>query len=212
MGELSSWRGLYAIVDPDHCAGRDPLDVGARILEGGCAVMQLRHKNAGDSDLLALAQALRARCADASVPFVINDRADVAALCGADGLHLGQDDLSIADARRLFPSGPIGLSTHDLAQAEQAVREGADLIGFGPVFPTSSKELPDPVVGVEGLRSACAAVHVPVVGIGGVTRERGAALLDAGAALGAAISAICGAEDPREAARRLHSALGGDTR
>src|SRR5688500_10025971 len=128
---LARVRGLYAIVDPDRCAGRDPERIALAILDGGCAALQLRGKNLPDAGFLALARRLRARCRAANVPFFVNDRADVALLVSADGLHLGQDDLPVAEARRLLPGARIGVSTHDLAQARRAVEHGADLIGFG---------------------------------------------------------------------------------
>ncbi|MEO0325591.1 MAG: thiamine phosphate synthase [Myxococcota bacterium] len=182
------------------------MSTAERILAARPAVLQLRFKGDDDRLHLATARALRARCAGAGVPFVVNDRADIAALADADGLHLGQDDLPLAEARRLF-SGPIGVSTHDLAQAVRAESEGADLIGFGPVFPTASKARPDPVVGLAGLRAVCARVRVPVVAIGGLNAERAAEARAAGAALVAAIGAVAGARDPEAATRGFKEAL-----
>jgi thiamine-phosphate pyrophosphorylase len=201
-----SWRGFYAIVDPDVCAG-PPLDVADAFLRGGCAVLQLRHKTHDDRATLALAHALSSRCRAAGVPFVMNDRVDLALLVGADGVHLGQDDLPIAEVRRLFP-GPIGVSTHDLAQLGRAIDEGADLVGFGPVFPTRTKKNPDPVVGLDGLAAACRASRVPVVAIGGIDASRVHEVRDAGAALVAAIGATCGVPDPERAARVFHAPWG----
>lgn len=201
------WRGFYAIVDPDVCAG-SPLEVADALLRGGCAVLQLRHKTRDDRATLELARALVTRCRAAGVPFVMNDRLDLALLAEADGLHLGQDDLPLEEARRFF-RGPIGVSTHDLEQLQQALRAGADLVGFGPVFPTTTKENPDPVVGLEGLAQACRASSVPVVAIGGVDLARATASREAGAALVAAIGASCAAARPDEAARALHAAAGG---
>ncbi|MEM1414392.1 MAG: thiamine phosphate synthase [Myxococcota bacterium] len=203
------WRGFYAIVG--HDSGGDPIGVAERILRAGPAVLQLRFKGEDDRLHLATARALRARCAAAGVPFVVNDRADLAALADADGLHLGQDDLPLAAAREIFP-GPIGVSTHDAAQARQAVGEGADLIGFGPVFATATKKNPDPVVGLEGLRAVCAEAKVPVVAIGGIDVERARQARAAGAALVAAIGAVAGADDPEEAARRMVAAAGAEAR
>jgi thiamine-phosphate pyrophosphorylase len=203
-------RGLYAIVDPDHTGGRDPLQVGQAILSGGCALLQLRAKGLADGALLVLARALRGACAQAGVPFVVNDRADVAVLVEADGVHLGQDDLPVHAARRIVgPDRSIGLSTHDAHQARQALEAGADLIGFGPVFPTRSKARPDPVVGLEGLSAVAGSFPVPVVAIGGITLDTAAMAARAGAAMVAAISAVCGADDPRAAARAMHTAAGG---
>tara|TARA_B100001750_G_scaffold243855_1_gene259984 strand:- start:314 stop:955 length:642 start_codon:yes stop_codon:yes gene_type:complete len=202
----AEWRGHYAIVDPDH-APHGVLETADAVLAGGCAVLQLRFKGSDDREHLALARALTARARAAGCPFVLNDRLDLALLAEADGLHLGQDDLPVSEARRLF-AGPIGLSTHDRSQAERAGSEGADLIGFGPVFPTVSKERPDPVVGLEELRAVCAAVDLPVVAIGGITIERAAHAYAAGAALVAAIGAVSRAEDPRAAAAAFHAAGG----
>ncbi len=200
-------KGLYAILDPAHCAGRDPLWMAEQILSGGCAALQLRTKGLSDAAHLALAQAVSARCRAAGIPFWVNDRVDLALLVDAAGAHLGQNDLPLSAARRLFPTGKLGLSTHDLAQARNAVELGADVLGFGPVFPTSSKERPSPCVGLDGLREACRTVSCPVIAIGGITLAHAAAIRAAGASYGAAIGAICLAEDPRTAARALHEAL-----
>ncbi len=200
-------KGLYAIVDPEHCAGRDPRWVAERILHGGCAALQLRAKGLSDRAHLALAQELATRCRAAGVPFWINDRADIARLVDAAGVHLGQDDLPLAAARRVFPSASFGVSTHDLAQARAAITAGADVIGFGPVFPTRSKRHPDPCVGLEGLREVCRALRCPVIAIGGITRAHAADVRAAGARYAAAIGAICLADDPSEAARTMHEAL-----
>ncbi|MBX3269221.1 MAG: thiamine phosphate synthase [Sandaracinaceae bacterium] len=202
-------RGLYAIVDPAATRGRDPERIAAAILAGGCARLQLRAKDGADRARLALAERLRARCAAAGVPFVVDDRADLAALVGADGLHVGLDDLPIAAARRIVGGIEIGRSSHDPAQARQAERDGADLVAFGPVFETASKSAPDPVVGLDALAAVCAGARRPVVAIGGITLERAPAIRDAGAAFGAVISALCAADDPELAARALHHALGG---
>lgn len=201
-------NGLYAIVDPAACRGRDPERVAEAILRGGCARLQLRVKDGGDAARLALARRIRARCAGALVPFVINDRPDIARLVGADGLHLGQDDLPISEARRVVGDAmEIGRSSHDAGQAVQAVEDGADLVAFGPVFETTSKDAPDPVVGLERLAEVCRASARGVVAIGGIRLENAAAISSAGARFGAVIGALCGAEDPEASARALHSLL-----
>lgn len=200
--------GLYAIVDPDALGAKDPERFTQALLEGGCARLQLRSKTAPDRAYLALARRIAARCAAAQVPFVVNDRADVARIVEADGLHLGQDDLPPTDARAVVGRGvEIGLSTHDEAQA--AAGEGADLIAFGPVFPTASKERPDPVVGVERLAAVCRASSRPVIAIGGLDVERATEAREAGASFGAVIGALARADDPARLARALHEALGG---
>ena len=207
MTSPAAWRGLYAIVDPEHCAGRDPRAVAAEILAGGCAVLQLRDKRSASSRA-QLAVELHALCRAAAVPFVINDDLDLALALGADGVHLGQQDVPVEQARaRAGAALAIGLSTHDLQQAQAARARGADLIGFGPVFTTATKLDPDPVVGPSGLRAVCSAVTLPVVAIGGIGPANVAAVRAAGCSLAAVISAVCGAPDPRAAAAALHRAL-----
>lgn len=202
-------RGLYAILDPAHVRGRDPLAVAEEVLEGGAAVLQLRAKTLADRELLALASEVRLLCNRAGVPFVVNDRADVARLVDADGLHLGQDDLPLLAARRVVGSMPIGRSTHSIRQALMAASEGSDLIGFGPVYATGTKENADPVVGVAELAEVVRAVSIPVVAIGGITAARMPEVLRTGVPLVAMISAVIGADDPRSAARALHQLASG---
>lgn len=188
---LEDWgSGLYAIIDTEQMSNRDPLRFASQMLERGCSVVQLRTKRLDDRSALELALELRALCAKADVPFVVNDRPDLAVLSGADGLHLGQNDMRVQDARALTGSMPLGVSTHSLSQAQQAERDGADLIGFGPVFPTRTKKNPDPVVGLEQLAEVCEAVSVPVVAIGGIDADNAADVLKRGARWLAAISAL----------------------
>jgi thiamine-phosphate pyrophosphorylase len=210
MARWSERRGLYAIVDPELCRGRDPLAVAAQILSGGCAVLQLRSKLVSEAEPEPLARRMLALCRARGVPFVINDHPALALAVSADGVHLGQTDMAIERARALCGDRlAVGLSTHNLEQARDAQARGADLIGFGPVFATSSKRDHDPVVGLDGLQAVCSAVRIPVVAIGGVALANAAELARTGAALAAAISAVCGAESPEEAARALHAVLAG---
>jgi thiamine-phosphate diphosphorylase len=179
---------LYAIVDVG-VADR-PLGLAFQALNAGSAIVQLRAKRLDDVAFLEIAKRVRSACSHAGVPFFINDRADIARLVGADGLHLGQDDLSIEEARRVVGKMQIGVSTHSLEQAVMADAEGADLIALGPVFETDTKENPDPVVGLQMLKKVCQTVSRPVVAIGGITPENAAKTLDAGARYVAAISAL----------------------
>lgn len=181
-------RKLYAIIDPEM--SQEPRELAARALDAGCALLQLRAKRLDDRELLRLAFELRDACSQGDASFVVNDRADIAKIVGADGLHLGQDDLPIAEARRVVGAMQIGVSTHDLEQARRAERDGADLIAFGPIFPTQTKENPDPVVGLERLAEVCQSVAPPLVAIGGITPENAERALEAGAAYLAAISAL----------------------
>lgn len=179
---------LYAIVDAE-VADR-PLELTFEALNAGCAMVQLRAKRLDDVAFLKIAQRVRSACAHADVPFVVNDRADIARLVRADGLHLGQDDLSIEDARRVVGNMQVGVSTHNLEQAATADAEGADLIAFGPVFETKTKENPDPVVGLQALEKVCQTVSRPVVAIGGITPGNAGKALRAGARYVAVISAL----------------------
>ena len=204
-------RGLYAIIDVEACAARSPIDIAAAVLEGGAAVVQLRAKRSSDAEVRALGLQLRPLCTRAGVPFVLNDRPELAIELQADAVHLGQSDMSIAEARALaLASGRklgIGVSTHSLAQASAAQDAGADLIGFGPVFATQSKEQPDPVVGLAALAEVVKRVRIPVVAIGGIDRSNIASVAHTGVAFAAVIGAVCRAHDPMQAARELHAAL-----
>lgn len=203
-------KGLYVIIDPEHCAGRDPRWVCEQALGGGAVLVQLRDKRLADGALLALARELRALCHAAGVPFWLNDRPDLALLCEADGLHLGQDDLPPGEARRVVGELALGLSTHSPAQVQSARGQGLSLIGFGPVFDTRSKLRPDPAVGLAGLAAACALVpELAVVAIGGISLANAAQLAESGARYAAVISAVCGADDPCLATRELSAALTG---
>ncbi|HEX2571419.1 MAG TPA: thiamine phosphate synthase [Polyangia bacterium] len=194
-------RGLYGMVDlparrPGEPGGRGrtapPAGRLARaLIAGGARVLQLRMKGADAAAVLAVVDELRPLCRQKDLLFIVNDRLDVALAGGADGVHLGQDDLPLAEARRLAPAGfRIGISTHNLAQARAAAAGGADYIGFGPVFPTASKQDPDPVVGVAQLAEVCRTVSVPVVAIGGITRATVRDVVRAGAAAAALIGDV----------------------
>jgi thiamine-phosphate pyrophosphorylase len=174
---------LYPILDTASLArlGFDPVDAAAAFLEGGAEILQLRHKSFWSRDVYAQAERIAALCRDARVPFVVNDRADYAALLGA-GLHVGQDDLAPADARRVIgPAALLGFSTHNPDQMRAADAEPVDYVAFGPVFPTATKDRPDPTVGTEALRVVRALTNRPLVAIGGITRANAEACWSAGA-------------------------------
>jgi thiamine-phosphate pyrophosphorylase len=214
--------GYYAILDV-----RPRVPAAAEILDGDLApaqmqaeltraeellaadpcCLQLRSKHLADGTLLRLARLLVPLCRRAGVPFCLNDRPDLAHLAGADLVHVGQTDLGLADVRlvleRLGRPLPVGVSTHDLGQAQAAVAAGADYIGFGPVFVTGSKARPDPVTGLGGLQAVCRAVAVPVVAIGGITVERIAGVVEAGAAAAAVIGDIDTSNDRTAAGRSI---------
>jgi thiamine-phosphate pyrophosphorylase len=207
--------GYYAILDATPALLDDDaalLASASRLLAGGPCCLQLRAKAAGARAMLRAARRLVPVCRERSVPFCVNDRLDVALAAGADVVHLGQDDLPLADALRLRtelgrPDLVVGFSTHNREQALAAAAQGADYIGFGPVFATTSKLNPDPVVGLEALADVCRAVRVPVVAIGGVALFNVPAVAKAGAAAVALISAISAAPDPAAAGREVNAAF-----
>jgi thiamine-phosphate pyrophosphorylase len=178
------------------------------LLDGGARVLQVRMKGGSASAMLAVLDELRPLALARGATLFLNDRLDVALAGGADGVHLGQQDLPLAAARRIAPELVIGISTHSEGEAEKAVEGGADYLGFGPVFATSSKERPDPVVGLARLRDACGRSRVPVVAIGGILPEQAAEVAAAGAAAAAIIGGVSRAADPAAAAQRVSRAFG----
>ncbi len=214
---LARLRGLYAIADDSFASTPEALlSLVEAALRGGALVVQLRAKSLGASALLAVARAAQSRCHDAGALLFINDRPDVAVLAGADGVHLGQDDFPLIAARAIVgPDVLLGISTHSDAEIDAAVAAGADCIGFGPAFETSTKRatapgaaaLP-PAHGIEGVRRAVLrAGVVPLIAIGGIDSARAEALAHAGAACIAAISSLWLAPDPAAMSRTFVSAI-----
>jgi thiamine-phosphate pyrophosphorylase len=209
-------RGLYAIVDADFLQdhGVPLLDFAARVLSVRPAILQLRAKNATARETVSWLRALRPPCDAAGTLLFANDRPDLAVLARADGVHVGQDDFPIGEVRRFAPALRIGISTHDDGQLAAALEERPDYVAFGPVFSTTSKARPSPVVGLDAL----AAVHararsaaVPLVAIGGIDLPR-APLVSERADMGAVISALLPDEGLAGVTRRasaLADALGG---
>jgi thiamine-phosphate pyrophosphorylase len=202
---------LYPITDR-LLSGLSHAEQVARLCEGGAVLVQLREKHLSPREFYREAsEALRvARSFGAKL--IINDRADIAHAVGADGVHLGQDDMPPAAARALLgESAVVGFSTHGAEQASEASGLPVDYVAIGPVFNTSSKEKPDPLVGLEGVRRARAAVGaVPLVAIGGVTAETARAVLEAGADSVAVIGAlVANPSDPSEITRRTRAFLAG---
>jgi len=192
-------RGVYLVTDAaDHLVER----VRAA-LAGGVAVVQFRHKGKNRAERYALGTELRGICVRAGVPFIVNDDLELARELDADGLHLGQDDGDPAAARlALGPKKILGISTHCLAEALRAEAAGADYLGFGALYPTHSKEVQH-LPGPAGLAAVRPQVRLPIVAIGGITRDNAPAVLDAGADALAVIAAVLGTPDPELAAREL---------
>jgi len=200
-------RGIYAIVDPTAGKGRDPLGLAATVLAAGVSVLQLRAKTMPAGEMLALARAMARLCREQGAAFIVNDRADVALAAGADGVHLGQDDLPTAVARGLAPPEfIIGVSTHSPEEATAAQRAGADYVAFGAMYPTATKSQVTAPQGPERLKAVVEAVRLPVIAIGGITLARLPEIKAAGAAGAAVISAIIGAPDPGAAAAKMLAA------
>jgi thiamine-phosphate pyrophosphorylase len=174
---------FYPILDTETAARRgiDPLAAAEQILDAGARVLQFRHKGFFSRHVFDQARRIAALCRSADTLFVINDRADVARLLDA-GLHLGQDDLSPSDARRVLGDGAfIGFSTHNESHLRAAADQPADYLAFGPIFGTSSKLNPDPAVGLDELRHLRPLTDRPLVAIGGITRANACSVIDAGA-------------------------------
>ena len=197
--------GLYVIIDPDACRGRDTLEVARRALEGGASMLQWRDKRREKGAQLSQARALRELCAEHGALLIVNDHADLAQAAVADGVHVGQDDLPVEDVRRIVPAGFIvGASTNSVAEALAAEAAGASYVAIGSIYPTSSKE-PERTraASPQRLSEVKAAVGVPVVAIGGIDASNIEEVVRAGADAVAVISAVCGADDVTGAARRL---------
>lgn len=206
LTSCAAWR-LYVIVDRAAAGGRDPAWIAEQAIRGGADVVQLRDKTGSTRDVIAHAQAVLQVTHAAHIPLIINDRVDVAVAVGADGVHLGQDDLPVSVARQMLgPDRILGKSTHSLEQALEADREAVDYLAVGPIYPTPTK--PDyPSVGVTLIDQVRARVCKPLVVIGGVDQATLPEVLRAGASCVAVVRAVCGADDPEAAARELKRAL-----
>jgi thiamine-phosphate pyrophosphorylase len=195
---------LYLVTDEGLSRGRSQLSIVAAAIRGGVTMVQYRRKQAATLRMVEEASALCRLCRDAGVPFIVNDRIDVALAVDADGVHVGQDDMPAALARRLAGTGMIlGVSAGGTEEAVRAEADGADYIGASPVFATPTKPDAPPPLGIEGLRGICRAVKIPVVAIGGMNAGNAAAMREAGAAGVAVVSAIVAAEDVEAAARAV---------
>lgn len=170
--------GLYVIITKPTLSYRA---IAEQCVASGITMLQLREKHLSDAELLRVARDLRAITAGTNTQLVINDRPDIAALCRADFLHLGQDDIPIDDARKIVGDMKIGLSTHSMQQAQEAMKHAPAYIGFGPIYPTNAKANPDKPVGTELLQQVLGVASVPVVAIGGIFPENIHEVVKAGA-------------------------------
>jgi thiamine-phosphate pyrophosphorylase len=192
---------LYVITAQLNHPGRSVVDVIEQTLIGGAHIVQLRNKTGTREEVLEQAKALRLLTRKYNVPFIINDYPDIVLETDADGVHLGQEDMPIAEARRLLgPDRIIGISTHNLNQALKAERDGADYIGVGPVFPTDTKP-GKAAVTTSYVTEAARHISIPFVAIGGITLDNAELVLAAGAKRICAVSAIVGSDDPASVCR-----------
>lgn len=207
---------VYLVTGESLSAGRTTREVVERAIEGGVGVVQLREKDRTVRERYEMGREIRERCREAGVTFVVNDRVDLAQALNADGVHLGEDDLSVPVARELLGSeAVIGRSVSTVAAAEAAEAAGADYLGVGTVYRTGSKaDIPEAEhgVGPERVAEIADAVDIPLVGIGGITAENAAAVAKAGADGVAVITAITRADDPEAATAALAEAVERGTR
>jgi thiamine-phosphate pyrophosphorylase len=180
-------------------------------ITGGADTIQLRQKTGSTREMIEIAQQMKRLCEESGVVFVVNDRVDVALASGADGVHLGQDDFPIPLARELLgEESIIGGSAGTLEEARKCLSEGADYVGFGPVYPTASKEDAGPASGLSLLRKVVEAIPLPVIAIGGVDETNTRDVMEAGAHGIAVISAVCCQEHPEQATHALSQVIEGE--
>ncbi|MCK5849283.1 MAG: thiamine phosphate synthase [Kiritimatiellae bacterium] len=199
--------GLYFVTSRAMSNGRGTSDIVKHALAGGVKLVQLREKNIPLQQLLDLAYEVRKLTSDAGALLIINDRLDVAQAVGADGVHLGQDDFPVADARRICPDMIIGASSHNEEEAKIACADGASYVNIGPLFTTQTKEWNDDYLGLEGLQRISAVMTVPFTVMGGIKKRHIPDLVMAGARTIAVVSAITAVDDPCEAAKDLLSCI-----
>ena len=199
---------LYVITDETVAGGRSHAEIARQAVVGEADVVQLRDKTLGCRELVRVGRDIRAITRKTGAKCIVNDRLDVAIACGADGVHLGLGDLRVDVARQLAPPGfLVGVSVGSVAEAVQAVKDGADYLAVSPVFATTSKEDAGPGYGLPLLRAVCARVCVPVVAIGGISRANARDVIAAGAAGVAVISAVVGRPDIAAAAREMKDVI-----
>lgn len=205
----ADWR-VYVITDSHQARGRTHHEIVEAAIRGGATAVQLRMKAEPGRVILDAARAIAPRCRAAGVAFIVNDRVDVAMIAGADGVHIGQDDLPVGEVRALMgPRALIGVSAATVEEALAAERAGADYLGVGAVYGTATKSDAGAPVGLARLTEIRRAVRLPLVGIGGITAENAAAVIGAGARGVAVVTAVTLADDMAGAVRRLREEVDG---
>ena len=200
---------LYLVTDRGLSCGRSLVDVVEEAVAGGVTCVQLREKNCSTRQFVEEGLALQKILIPKGIPLIVNDRVDIAIAVGASGVHLGQDDMKIEDARRILGSGYIiGISVESLDDARQAAAAGADYLGVSPVFATPTKTDTAPALGLEGLKAIRQEVDLALVAIGGIKIDNCASVIAAGADGLAVVSALVSASSPRQAAIEFRLAVG----
>lgn len=200
-------KTLYLLVTAQSCGAGVEATI-REALSAGVGIIQVREKQMSDRELLEHARRIRGLTHEYHALLIMNDRPDLAVLAGADGVHVGQDELTVRDARRIVgPDRFVGVSTHSIEQARQAVLDGADYLGVGPTFPSHTKSFSE-FAGLEFVKQVAAEICLPWFAIGGISAENISAVLDAGATRVAVSNAICGSADPGEATKTLLESLG----
>jgi thiamine-phosphate pyrophosphorylase len=201
-------RGLYLVTDRGLCGQRSLEDVVRLAVRGGIACVQLREKQISTRKFIEEARSIKKLLEPYKIPLIINDRVDVALACGADGVHIGQDDMSYAEARLLTgKKAIIGLSVERWEDVEESQKLDIDYIGVSPVFATQTKTDTKGAWGLAGLAKIKAFSRHPIVAIGGINESNAADVVKAGADCLAVVSAICAAHDPEVAARKINSII-----
>ncbi len=199
---------LHVLTDTELQSRFSHVELAKLAIRGGADTVQFRQKIGATREMIEICREIKRLCEDSDVMFIVNDRVDVAIASEADGVHLGQEDFPIPLARKLLgETRIIGGSAVTLEEAQECLSEGADYIGFGPVYPTTSKNDAGPVTGIELLKEAVNAISIPIIAIGGVTVENTPEVIRAGAQGIAVISAVCCQENPEQATRDLSQAL-----
>ena len=199
---------VYPVVTSEFCAGRPPAEVAASLLAGGARILQIREKTMPDRPFLELLRQVREQTWKYGALLIVDDRVDAALIAQADGVHLGQDDLPLPDARRIAPDLLIGVSTHNAGEIRRAQDEACSYLNIGPIFPTNTKQLTGiRFLGLDELKSLIPLVHVPFSVMGGIKYSHLAQLKAAGAGRVAAVTAFTQADDPGAEVAKWRSAL-----
>jgi thiamine-phosphate pyrophosphorylase len=199
---------LHVLTDTVLQSRFSHLELARMAIKGGADTIQFRQKTGATREMIEIVRQLKQLCLDSGVTLIVNDRIDVAIAADADGVHLGQDDFPTGLARKLLgESRIIGGSAATLEEAQSCLAEGADYVGFGPVYPTASKSDAGPVTGIKLLKQTIEAIPLPIIAIGGISADNTPEVIRAGARGIAVISAVCCHKDPEQATRALRQAL-----